>query len=218
MKKLYTLILLLITAPLLAQDLVMTVTVPPGTTECRFSGAFWGWDPAGGPVGVNNGNDTFTFTLAPAPGADMEYLFTLDGVNYENLIDNAQSGECDDRIASGNMNTDYANFANRIWKTTDGLIWNETYDDGSEARLSTKNFELSQIKAFPNPTNDVWNIRTNNNNIQSVVVYDVLVKQVLFTKPNTSNVEISSVDLSNGLYFAKVKTSSGEEILRLVKN
>jgi hypothetical protein len=78
-----------------AQDLVMTVSVPSGTTSCRLSGAFWGWDPAGGPVGVDNGNDTFTFTLSPAPGANMEYLYTINGSGvYEDLKDNAANSEC----------------------------------------------------------------------------------------------------------------------------
>jgi hypothetical protein len=36
--------------------------------------------------------------------------------------------------------------------------------------------------------------------------------------PNTNSAVINSKDLSNGLYFAKVKTNSGEANLRLVKN
>lgn len=219
MKKLYTLIAFFMASFLFAQDLVMTVSVPPGTTECRFSGAFWGWDPAGGPVGVDNGNNTFTFTLSPPPSADMEYLFTINGSNvYENLIDNAQSGECDDRIANGNMNTDYSNYANRIWKTSDALIWNEIYDFGGEANLSVDSKKLINYKVFPNPTKNVWNIVTNNDNIQSVVVYDVLGKQVFTSNPNTSEAIIDSNNFSNGLYSAKVKTNSGESNLRLVKN
>ena len=67
----------------------LIVTVPAGTTALRLSGPWWNWNPAGGPVGVDNGDGTFTFTLDPAPTANMEYLYTLDGVAYENLIDNA---------------------------------------------------------------------------------------------------------------------------------
>jgi hypothetical protein len=89
---------------------------------------------------------------------------------------------------------------------------------GPNTTLSTDNFKLSQVKAFPNPTNNVWNIQTNNQNIQSVVVYDILGKQVLSLNPKTSGVLINSKDLSNGLYFAKVKTNLGESNLRLVKN
>jgi hypothetical protein len=219
MKKLYTLIALFSVTFLLAQDLVMTVSVPSGTTSCRLSGPWWGWDPNGGPVGADNGNDTFTFTFSPAPGADMEYLFTINGSGvYENLIDNAQSGECDDRIANGNMITDYSNYANRIWKASDALIWNETYDNGSEANLSIDTKNLVDYKLFPNPTKNLWNITTNNNNIESVVVYDVLGKQVYALEPNKSEVSISSESLSNGIYFAKLRTRNGESNLRLVKH
>ena len=219
MKKLYTFIALFSVTLLFAQDLVMTVSVPPGTTECRFSGPWWSWDPAGGPVGVDNGNDTFTFTLSPAPTADMEYLFVINNSGaYENLIDNAQSGECDDRIANGNMITDYANYANRIWKASDPLIWNEIYDNGAEANLSVDSKSIVDFKLFPNPTNNVWNIKTNSENILSVVVYDVLGKQVFAVKPKSDEVEINGEKLSKGIYIAKIQTNFGESSIHLVKN
>jgi outer membrane murein-binding lipoprotein Lpp len=108
-----------------ALDLI--VTVPEGTTMLRLSGPWWGWDPSGGPVGTDNGDGTFTFTLDPAPTADMEYLYTVDGVAYENLIDNAANAECTTRVDGGLINTDYANYANRIWKVGSG-DQAETYD------------------------------------------------------------------------------------------
>jgi Secretion system C-terminal sorting domain len=91
-------------------------------------------------------------------------------------------------------------------------------DIGPNTTLSANSFELSQVKAFPNPTNNVWNINTNNQNIQSIAVYDVLGKEVFSSKPNASQAIIDSESLSNGLYFAKVKTINGESNLRLVKN
>ncbi len=87
-------------------------------------------DPSGGPVGVDNGDGTFTFTLDPAPTANMEYLYTIDGVNYESLIDNAAGGECTSRVDGGLINTDYANYANRIWIVGSGAQA-ETYDSCS---------------------------------------------------------------------------------------
>jgi len=105
----------------------LTVTVPEGTTMLRLSGPWWGWDPSGGPVGTDNGDGTFTFRLDPAPTADMEYLYTVDGAAYENLIDNAAGGECTTRVDGGLINTDYANYANRIWKMGSG-DQAETYD------------------------------------------------------------------------------------------
>ena len=108
----------------------LTVAVPCGTTMLRLSGPWWGWNPAGGPVGVDNGDGTFTFTLDPAPTENMEYLYTTDGVSYENLIDNAQNAECADRVVGGRFNTDYSGYANRIWIVGSG-DQAETYDSCS---------------------------------------------------------------------------------------
>ena len=108
----------------------LTVAVPCGTTMVRLSGPWWGWNPSGGPVGVDNGDGTFTFTFDPAPTENMEYLYTLDGVSYENLIDNAQNAECTDRVDGGRFNTDYFGYANRIWIKDSG-DQAETYDSCS---------------------------------------------------------------------------------------
>ena len=105
--------------PAPSTDLVITAEVCGNTTsstELRLTGPFWNWDPAGGPAAVNNGDGTFTFTFSPAPTADMEYLFILDGVQ-------------EDMVASGTASsnwactpvTDYFSYANRQWLTTDPL-------------------------------------------------------------------------------------------------
>jgi hypothetical protein len=74
-----------------AQNLVITTEVCTSATSVRLTGPFWGWNPTGGPVATSNGNGTWTFTLSPAPTADMEYLLVVDGVQ-ENLISAMQNG------------------------------------------------------------------------------------------------------------------------------
>ncbi len=119
MKNLFTLLLSLFAFAYAQSDLVITTEVcgpTDASTELRLTGPFWSWNPTGGPVAVNNGDGTFTFTLSPAPTADMEYLFVLDGVQEDMVA----SG-----TASGNWGctpvTDFANYANRQWLTTDPL-------------------------------------------------------------------------------------------------
>lgn len=102
------------------QDLVITTEVCNTATEVRLTGPWWGWDPNGGPVAVDNGNGTWSFTLSPAPTADMEYLLVVDGVQ-ENLIPEMQNGGTCAPI------TDYATYANRQWLTTDPLAISNTY-------------------------------------------------------------------------------------------
>ena len=91
--------------------------VTDSNTVLSLTGPFWGWDLVAGPTAVNNGDGTFTFTFSPAPSADMEYLFILDGV-MENIITSS--------TATGNWGctpvTDYSNYANRQWLMTDPLV------------------------------------------------------------------------------------------------
>ena len=104
------------------QDLVITTQVcgNSGGSTVRLTGPWWGWNPTGGPVAADNGDGTYTFTLSPAPSADMEYLLVLDGVQ-ENLISEMQNGGSCAPI------TDLSTYANRQWLTTDPLILNNVY-------------------------------------------------------------------------------------------
>ena len=75
----------------------------------RLTGPFWGWDPIGGPIATDNGDGTWSVTFDPAPEANMEYLWIVDGTQ-ENLIQAmADGGSCAPV-------TDFANYANRLWE------------------------------------------------------------------------------------------------------
>jgi hypothetical protein len=102
-------------------DLIITTEVCSSATSVRLTGPFWGWDPAAGPIAVDNGDGTWTFTFSPAPAADMEYLLIVDGVQENLIADMAAGGTCAPI-------TDNANYANRIWYTTDPLTVSNTYD------------------------------------------------------------------------------------------
>ena len=65
--------------------LTVTTTVCNSASSVMMTGPWWNWDPNGGPVAVDNGNGTWTFTFDPAPTADMEYLLVVDGVQ-EDLV------------------------------------------------------------------------------------------------------------------------------------
>ncbi|MFK7787839.1 MAG: hypothetical protein AB8B56_22140, partial [Crocinitomicaceae bacterium] len=102
------------------QDLIITTEVCTSATQVRLTGPWWGWDPNAGPVAFDNGNGTWTFTFAPAPMANMEYLLVVDGVQ-ENLIAEMQNGGTCAPI------TDFATYANRHWLTSDPLSISNTY-------------------------------------------------------------------------------------------
>ena len=147
-----------------------------------MTGEWWGWDINAGPEAVNNGDGTWTVSMDPGT-ADMRYLWVVDGVQ-ENLVDNAAAGECSDDITAGIVDTDYANWANRILKlgtytasntydactgtttgggggTTDATQYCATKiqhfinaDPGSEIELSISRVDDNTVKVSGKSTND----------------------------------------------------------------
>ena len=109
-----------------ATSLLVTTTVCTSATEVRMTGPWWNWDPNGGPIAVDNGNGTWTFTFCPAPTADMEYLLVVDGVQ-ENLI-NAPHPDLDGDgygdLWDCSPITDYWSYANRLWVVGSGDVAN----------------------------------------------------------------------------------------------
>ncbi|WP_051640873.1 family 16 glycosylhydrolase [Thiomicrorhabdus sp. Milos-T2] len=100
----------------------LTLTVSANNASAvRMTGPFWGWDPAGGPEATDNGDGTWTVTLDPAPTADMEYLWVVDGTQ-ENLLDNSPQD------LSCTPVTDNANYANRQWLLDSPNITGDVYD------------------------------------------------------------------------------------------
>lgn len=97
---------------------------------------------------------------------------------------------------------------------------NKTYyfdDVKFGAVLGVDDFALQSFKTYPNPTQDNWTIKSNNQNISSIEVYDVLGKQVLTLLPNSSQVNIDGSNLKTGLYFARIKTDNSLQSVKLLK-
>lgn len=88
----------------------------------------------------------------------------------------------------------------------------------SETVLGVNDVALSDFNVSPNPTNALWTIKTNNQIISAVQVFDVLGKQIMALSPNSNTVSINGYNLKSGLYFAQVSTSGGiTSSLKLVR-
>ncbi len=84
--------------------------------------------------------------------------------------------------------------------------------------LSTNRNELTSFSAFPNPTNRIWNIQTNNTNIQTVEVYNALGRLVKSINVNGAEVKIDASNLTNGIYLAKIiSQANNTQTIKLVK-
>jgi Secretion system C-terminal sorting domain len=80
---------------------------------------------------------------------------------------------------------------------------------------STVDFESLQI--YPNPSNHQWTISLEKKEINSVEVFDLLGKQVLFVKVNNYSTDINASNLSQGTYIGKISTDVGSRFVYLIK-
>lgn len=98
-------------------------------------------------------------------------------------------------------------------------VWYDNLYAHKGTTLSVDDNALSRFRAYPNPTQDSWTIKSGNNTqIKSIEVFDILGKTIQSLTPNSSEAMIDSANLRAGLYLAKVKTANGLQSLRLVKN
>jgi len=84
--------------------------------------------------------------------------------------------------------------------------------------LSVDDNELVSFKVYPNPTQDNWIVKSENQKISSIQVYDILGKQVLSLSPNDTEATINGSSLKSGLYFAQIETDNSLQSIKLVKN
>ncbi|MCG0016112.1 T9SS type A sorting domain-containing protein [Winogradskyella immobilis] len=81
--------------------------------------------------------------------------------------------------------------------------------------LSTQDLTLLGLSIYPNPADDFITVESNNIEISSINIYDVLGKNVLSQKELTNNrVDVS--DLNEGVYFMKIdagNTSATQKII-----
>lgn len=136
-----------------------TVAAPPTATNVRMTGPTWNWNPNGGPVAINNGDNTWTVTLDNDFNDNFEYLWVVDGVQ-EALYDNAGNGECGALISTTRLTTDYLNWANRQWPLASGDVTSDAYEScnstfGSSDNTSNGNSDNQSNESNQNCQNSV---------------------------------------------------------------
>jgi len=85
------------------------------------------------------------------------------------------------------------------------------------AALSVKEFNNEQFRTYPNPTRDNWKVQSQNSQIETIRVFNVLGKQVWTLSTNSREAIIDGSSLKSGLYFAQIKTNSSISSIKLIK-
>lgn len=84
--------------------------------------------------------------------------------------------------------------------------------------LSTSDFEMETVVAYPNPTNGSWNISNKNLSSYSINLYDINGKLIYVTENiSERNHTIDASNLKAGIYVAKIISDNNNQSIKLVK-
>jgi endoglucanase Acf2 len=93
-----------------------------------------------------------------------------------------------------------------------------SYVVGNSCSLSVDDLDfVNQVSVFPNPTQNNWNIVSEQQNMLSITVFNLLGEQVFNLSPRNREAVIDGSRLNSGLYFAQIQTDTGRSTLKLVK-
>ena len=150
-----------------------------------------------------NGGDPGTANLVPGGW--------LDGNQQHPLNANYEDWYVDITVPNG-----VNQLVLEVWLgVTDGSYFFDDFKVENTAALSIDSFEMSSLKMFPNPTNDILNFQTTDQ-IENIEIIDILGKTV---KSFSNQREININTLKSGIYFAKVRFTNNMYINRkFVKN
>lgn len=82
--------------------------------------------------------------------------------------------------------------------------------------MGTEDFSAANFSVYPNPINDVLNIRSKEA-VSSITVYNLLGKTVLQAQPNTLSPSIDTGSLASGVYLVKVEIGGSSKTIKVIK-
>ena len=81
--------------------------------------------------------------------------------------------------------------------------------------LNVTEHELQKIEIYPNPTNSIIHLKSQNNQIIKIEIFNSLGQSIKRTEKNFDTINIS--DLSNGIYIIKLFTEFGIVNKKIIK-
>lgn len=185
-----------------------------------------GWN--GEIIKTENCGDSWVTQNSVAMNGNLEVLFTDDNTGYivgggsnESLIQKTTNAgelweDVSPEIQEGlvgihfpTFNTGYAVGSNgTVVKTESGGIMTSTND----LNLSSK------FKVFPNPSNGIINIQTEDNQIiERLKLFNPNGQIIKELKPNSLSLEIDLSNLESNIYYLQIDSDKGKSIKKLVK-
>ena len=82
--------------------------------------------------------------------------------------------------------------------------------------LSVESQNFAGFSFYPNPTNSIINLKSNNQ-IEKLTLYDILGKKVKQSAPNSLNTVINLAQLNSGVYLLQVEINGDSKTYKVIK-
>jgi len=77
---------------------------------------------------------------------------------------------------------------------------------------------LTGVRVYPNPTNGVFVIELKSGSLNNVVITDLTGRNIMNVEGTSSSVNVDLSNLSNGIYYATIRSENGTAVVRVIKN
>lgn len=106
---------------------------------------------------------------------------------------------------------------------TEGAVAGEKtyyFDDVrfGELVLATNNVHEETLKVFPNPTQNQWNISSENSKLLLIEIFDVEGRLLSRIKNDNQVATINASTFAKGIYFAKISSETSTNIIKLMRS
>ncbi|MEO7978252.1 T9SS type A sorting domain-containing protein, partial [Flavobacterium sp.] len=164
-------------------------------------------------------SSSHSFVTKISEGNKVEFIFENINLPFDNANNDGYVAFKIKTLPTLKVGDTFANEANIYFDYNFPILTNKATSK-FQTTLSNPDFEFSNYFAlYPNPVNDVLNISaTQNIEIQSFAIYDIL-GQIVIAVPNAKSV--TNIDVSKlraGTYFIKVKSDKGSSSINFIKN
>ena len=151
--------------------------------------------------------DEVTVTISGSTENNYDWVFVTNGAGE--LLYGPISGTQDEVVTStdGTIN---------VYLAADGSVMGGPITfDVSCAGLSVNDFDLSDLKLYPNPVNgDYVTIQSSVSGEKNIELYDITGKRLINTILNSDKLDVSS--FSSGIYLVKVTIQGQTKVSKLI--
>ena len=83
--------------------------------------------------------------------------------------------------------------------------------------LKSNSAGIANLQVYPNPNSGVFTVELNNGLTKNIEVLDVTGRIILANTSENDQITVNINNLSNGIYYVKVKSDNAVEVLKVVK-